>query len=66
MKTTDKKLSVSKSLEEVWSWKEAAFNETKDFTFEQLENNYKNAVETACKLLNARLVVQSDGSYKIQ
>ncbi len=63
MKTTDR--TISKALEEVWEWKEAVYNDIKDMTFEEQKKYFKEGLDYAAKLLNAKLMKNEDGTYSI-
>jgi hypothetical protein len=66
MKTTKDNFFISKSLEEVWEWKEKAYEETKDKTFEELKAIYKKSVEDAAECIGAKLVKLPNGNYKFE
>lgn len=57
--------TVSKSLDEVWEWKEEVYNDIKDKDFEGKKKYFKEGLDSAVKLLNGKLVKNSDGSYNI-
>lgn len=66
MKTINPTKNISKALEEVWKWKEIAYNETKDKSFEELEIIYKKSIEDAAKSISAKLIRLPDGNYKFE
>ena len=57
-------LYVSKAQEEVWAWKEKAYQDTKDLSFEQLQEHYKKSVEKAAILLGMKIIQMENGAYK--
>ena len=63
MKTTKKELKISKALEEVWQWKEKAFEETKNKSFEELHKIYSTSLKKAAEFINAELMENEDGTY---
>ena len=65
MKTTEKKLKIPKSLEEVWQWKEQVFEETKDKSFVELKKIYFNSLKKAAEFIGAKLVQNADGTYSL-
>ena len=62
MKTNDE-IHVSKSLEEVWEWKEKAYETTKHLTFEQLQAHYKKNREKLAALLGTEVFQLENGAY---
>mgnify|MGYP001585648804 FL=1 len=65
MKTIEKKTIISKSLEEVWEWKDEVYKDIKDKTFEEKQKYYDKGLNEAVRLLNKKLIKNSDGSYSI-
>ena len=63
MKTTNE-LHISKALKEVWAWKEKAYQDTKNLSFEQLQEHYKKSVEKAAILLGTKIIQMENGAYK--
>jgi hypothetical protein len=67
MKTIEKsnktEFRVSKSLEEVWEWKEAVYEETKNMNAEEIQKYFNNGLVSAAKSINAKLVKCEDGSF---
>jgi len=53
-----------KALQEVWGWKEAVYQKTKDMSPEESLAFFERAREEAARLLNCRLVKNPDGSYR--
>jgi len=66
MKTITEYKKFSKSLEEVWAWKDAAYEETKDKSFEELKLIYEKAMADAANSINAKLVKLPDGNYRFE
>ena len=65
MKTIEKDTLVSKSLIEVWRWKEAVYEDIRNKTFKEKQKYYKEGLKEAVKLLNGRLKRNPDGSFCI-
>jgi len=63
MNSTNSK--ISNSLKEVWDWKEAVYEDTKNMDSEQLNKYFFEGLLSAVKSLNAKLVKNKDGSYNI-
>ena len=63
MRTTKTKMLISKSLEEVWEWKQKVYEEIRGKTFVEKKKLYQEAMEEAAKILNAKLIKNSDGTY---
>jgi hypothetical protein len=59
------KHEISKSLLEVWEWKEKVYQALKDKDFQESQRYYQDGIEEAVKVLNARLVQNADGSYSM-
>ena len=53
-------------MEEVWAWKDAAYEETKDKSFEELKLIYEKAMADAANSINAKLVKLPDGNYRFE
>jgi len=60
MKTTD--MAITKALQEVWEWKEAVYEDTKNMTYEETRAYFQKGLEDAARLLGARIVKNPDGS----
>ncbi|MCX7048777.1 MAG: hypothetical protein NTX50_25230 [Candidatus Sumerlaeota bacterium] len=60
MKKIDK--TIPQSLREVWGWKEAVYQDIKDKSTEERIAYYNEGLEIAAKILNAKIVVNPDGS----
>lgn len=65
MKTIEKDTLVSKSLIEVWEWKDEVYEDIRNKTFEEKQEYYKEGLKEAVKLLNGKLKRNPDGSYCI-
>ena len=63
MKTSES--TISKALEEAWEWKEAVYNDIKDMIFEEQKKYFKEDLDYAVKLLDAKLIKNDVGSYSI-
>ena len=63
-KRTINELSASKAMQEVWDWKEKAYEATKDMTFEQLQEHYKKVAQEVALLLGSTIIQTGNGSYK--
>jgi len=63
MKATDS--VIPKALAEVWEWKDAVYEDTKDKTLEETKAYFREGLEEAARILGARLERSSDGSYRI-
>jgi hypothetical protein len=61
MKTAER--VISKSLQEVWEWKEAVYRETKDKNLEETKAYFRKGLQRAAKIIGARLKKNPDGSY---
>jgi len=48
-------MKVTKSLQEVWDWKEKAYEQRKGFTMEERIKGIKEDVEEMCKKFNLHL-----------
>jgi hypothetical protein len=53
---------ITKALQEVWDWKEAVYQKTKDMTFDEKRAYFQRALEEAARSLHARIVENPDGS----
>jgi hypothetical protein len=60
MKTTE--TAISKSLLEVWEWKDAVYQDIKDKSADERKAYFHEGVEIAAKILGSRVVVNPDGS----
>ena len=66
MKTINKTDSkISKSLIEVWQWKERVYEDIKDKNFTEKSKYYEQGLNEAVKLLNGQLIKNVDGSYML-
>jgi len=63
MKTTE--AGLSQALEEVWEWKEAVCKDTEGMPVDDTIAYFADGLETAARLLGARLERNPDGSYNI-
>jgi hypothetical protein len=61
MKTTEK-YTLSKAQTEVWEWKEKAYQEIKDMTFEQKKAYFEQVVLEAAKILNTHIEKNEKGT----
>ncbi len=66
MKEITESKIISKSLEEVWTLKELAYENTKDKSFEELKLIYQNSLNIAAKSIKAKLLKLPDGNYKFE
>jgi hypothetical protein len=57
--------TISKCLEEVWEWKEAVYQDTKDMSMEEKQAYFREGLELAAKTLGAQLVKNPDGSHSL-
>jgi hypothetical protein len=65
MKTNEMRtITVSKSLEEVWEWKQKVYEETKGKSFSELNEIYFRGMQEAAKILNAQLLKNENGTYR--
>jgi hypothetical protein len=55
---------VSRALEEVWEWKEAVYEDTKDLTPEETIAYFHEGLKETARMMNAELVKNPDGSYR--
>ena len=58
------KLEVPKALEEVWEWKEKAWEETKDMDFSELKSRLDDTMKKTVKAIGADIVINKDDSCK--
>jgi hypothetical protein len=65
MKTIEKDTSISKSLLEVWEWKDEVYKDIKNKTFEEKQKYYEEGLKEAVRLVNGKLKKNPDGSYSI-
>ena len=63
MKTTENVIAISRALTEVWEWKDAVLNDTKDMTVEERIKYYADGLVQAEQLLGGHLIRNEDGSY---
>ena len=59
------KVPVSKSLKEVWEWKDEVFQDIKDKTFEEKQKYFQEGLSSAAKFIKGKLKKNADGSYTI-
>ena len=65
MKTNNiNQLADSNALKEVWSWKEMAYEETRNMSVEELQAHYKSSAEKAAMLLGTKIIQTESGAYK--
>ena len=57
---------ISNALKEVWEWKQKVYETTKDFSTEELLTHYKNSSERIAKLLNTKIVLNSNGGFRFE
>ncbi|MDD2714722.1 MAG: hypothetical protein PHW04_02385 [Candidatus Wallbacteria bacterium] len=56
---------IPKSMQEVWDWKKEVYEDTKNMEFEEKKSYFTEGIETALKILNAKLKKNPDGSFLI-
>lgn len=56
---------ISKSLLEVWKWKEAVYKDINKKSVKEKLEYYENGLKEATKIINGKLKRKSDGSYII-
>lgn len=56
---------ISKSLGEVWKWKEEVYLDIKDKSFLEKKEYFQQGLEEALKVLGGKLYKNEDGSYSI-
>ena len=61
MKTNEE--FIPKALRDVWEWKDAVYQDTKDMTTEEKLAYFHEGLESAAKLLGKRIVKTEDGNY---
>ena len=66
MTTTKCEPAVSRALTEVWNWKEAVHNDTKDMSIEERIKYFGDGLVQAEQLLHCRLMRNEDGSYMLK
>lgn len=54
---------VPTALREVWEWKEAVHEDTKDMTDEEQIAYFRKGLEEAAEILGARLEKNANGTY---
>ena len=54
---------MSRSLKEVWDWKEAVYNDIGKKSFTEKKKYYKLGLLQAAQILKCKLVKNEDGSY---
>lgn len=65
MKTIEKTTPISRSLLEVWGWKDEVYKDVKDMSFDEKQEYYNNGLKEALKILKGKLKSNPDGSYSI-
>ena len=60
---TNNEIDVSRAMQEVWEWKEKAYEATKDLSFDQLQTCYKKNVEKLAELLGTKIIRLKNGTY---
>lgn len=63
MKTIDG--SISRTLEEVWEWKDEVYKDIKDKSFEEKQKYFQEGLKSAARFINGKLRKNTDGSYTI-
>ncbi len=58
--------TISKSLEQVWKWKEEVYNDTKNMTFEEKKKYSEKNLKESAELIGAKLVKNEDGTFKFE
>lgn len=61
MKPTE--TAVSKSLEEVWKWKNSVYDDIKDMSLDETKIYLHEGLTRAAETIGARLVKNPDGTY---
>jgi len=57
---------LSKSLQEVWEWKDEVYKDIKNKNFEEKQEYYREGLNDAVFLLKGKLERNSDNSYFIK
>lgn len=65
MKTIEKSAQVSKSLSEVWEWKDEVYEDIKDKSFKEKQKYFEQGLKKAVNILKGKLKRNADGSYSI-
>lgn len=65
MKTNEKTTPISKSLSEVWEWKDEVYKDIKEMSFEEKRAYFEKGLKEAVRMLNGKLKTNPDGSYSI-
>ena len=63
MNTKDE-IHASKALEEVWQWKEKAYEATKHLTVEELQAHYEENRNKLAGLLGTKVIRLKNGAYR--
>ena len=58
-------LKTPKALREVWEWKDAVYEDTKDLTCGERKEYYRYAVMKAAAELQAEMVQEPDGTWRM-
>jgi len=66
MKTAEHAITLSRALTEVWEWKDAVNNDTKDMSVEDIIKYFGDGLLQAEQLLHGRLIRNEDGSYSLK
>jgi hypothetical protein len=66
MKTTEHVITLSRALTEVWEWKDAVNNDTKDMSVADRIKYFGDGLVEAEQLLHGRLIRNEDGSYTLK
>ena len=66
MKTAEHAITLSRALTEVWEWKDAVNNDTKDMSVEDRIKYFGDGLVQAEQLLHGRLIRNEDGSYSLK
>lgn len=57
--------TIFRSLQEVWEWKDAVYEEIKDKTPAERQTYFQAGLAEAARVLGSRLERNSDGSYML-
>jgi len=66
MKTAEYVITLSRALTEVWEWKDAVNNDTKDMSVEDRIKYYDVGLVQAEQLLHGSFIRNEDGSYSLK
>jgi hypothetical protein len=58
-------MKVSKALKEVWEWKDAVYNETKDMDRKEVVKYFHKGVERFLDKMGYKKVKSSNGVYRL-